>query len=91
MEKAGAFIFIDPKSSVEMIKNEIIANLDKWKPEKIPFAGCIIIPKNLSIEKNEITPTHKIVRKDILKNYKKYIEGLYYRNILKLENYILRF
>jgi len=85
MEKAGALIFVSPNSDIKSLKNKIFKNLKKWKPQKLPFYGFIIIPKELSIERNEITPTQKIVRKKILENYNDYIEALYLNN--KSERY----
>ncbi|MEJ5167389.1 MAG: AMP-binding protein, partial [Thermoanaerobaculia bacterium] len=91
MEKAGALVFIGPEKDIEKIKKEILGNLSKWKPEKLPFEGIVIIPKNLSPEKNEITPTHKIVRSEILKNYKDCIKALYFKGNREFERFILRF
>lgn len=91
MEKAGALLFVNPKTDIKALKEKILQNLNKWKPEKLPFEGIVIIPRNLSIEKNEITPTQKIIRDRILKNFRVYIEGLYFKKTKKFEKFILRF
>ncbi len=91
MEKVGALIFVNQNADIRNLKEEIIRNSNKWKPEKIPFYGFALIQKSLSIEKNEITPTQKVVRKKVLENYKEFVEALCLKNKSeKLEKFIFR-
>lgn len=76
MEKASALVFTNPSCNIEKLKLEILKKEKIWKPKNLPFYALIIIQKALSIEKGELTPTQKIVRNKILKNYKKYIDAL---------------
>lgn len=90
MEKASALVFTEPSCNIEKLKKEILKKEKFWKPINLPFQALIIIPKILSIEKGELTPTQKIIRNKILKNYKKYIDALFSPSkYVKLKKYIV--
>lgn len=92
MEKVAALVFTDPPCNIEKLKKEILKKEKLWKSKNLPFYGLIIIPKVLSIEKGELTPTQKIIRNKILANYKRFIDVLFQPSVYnKLRKNIILF
>ncbi len=92
MEGIYALIFINPKADLEIIKKELILKKKNWKPTKVPFYGFALIPKDLSINGGEVTPSFKVITSKIISKYKNWIKALLNKGKYKeLEKNIYRF
>ena len=61
----------------ELISNEILDNISDVQPKYQRVKAFVIIPKELTIEENELTPTMKVVRHFVLEKYHDLVGAIY--------------
>jgi long-chain acyl-CoA synthetase len=61
----------------ELIAKEIADNMADVQPKYMQAKAFVIVPKVLSIDENELTPTLKVVRHHVLEKYQELISAIY--------------
>ena len=61
----------------ELIAKEITDNIADVQPKFMQTKAFVIVPKVLSIEENELTPTLKVVRHHVLEKYQDLVSAIY--------------
>jgi long-subunit acyl-CoA synthetase (AMP-forming) len=65
------------KDIQELVAGEIANNMAQFQPKYMRVKAFVIIPKDLSIEAGELTPTMKVVRHRVLDKYKDWVDAIY--------------
>jgi long-subunit acyl-CoA synthetase (AMP-forming) len=65
------------KSVQELVATEITSNMADFQPKYMRVGAFTIIPKELSIEDGEITPSMKVIRHEVLAKYQEWWEAIY--------------
>ena len=61
----------------QLVADEIRGNMTDFQPKYSRLKAFIIVPKELSIEDGEITPSMKVIRHEVLEKYRESWEALY--------------
>ena len=60
-----------------MVAGEIANNMTDFQPKYMRVKAFVIVPKDLSLEAGELTPTMKVIRHRILDKYKDWVDAIY--------------
>jgi len=65
------------KDVQELVANEIAKNMVEFQPKYMRVKAFVIIPKDLTIEDGELTPTMKVIRHRVLDKYREWCTAIY--------------
>jgi|Deesub1362B_J571_1020462.scaffolds.fasta_scaffold02261_4 long-subunit acyl-CoA synthetase (AMP-forming) len=60
-----------------LIRQEIQKNMADFSPKYMRVKSFVIVPKELSLEDGELTPTMKVIRNRVVKKYQGWIDAIY--------------
>ncbi len=61
----------------ELVTGEIRKNMEGFQPKYMQVGAFVLIPKELTLEAGELTPTMKVIRHQVLAEYRDWIEAIY--------------
>ena len=61
----------------ELMTSELQKNMVDFQPKYMRVKKFVIIPKGLSLEDGELTPTMKVIRQNVLEKYKEWCQAIY--------------
>jgi long-subunit acyl-CoA synthetase (AMP-forming) len=60
-----------------LLSSELIKNMADFQPKYMRIKKFVIIPKGLTLEGGELTPTMKVIRGNVLEKYKDWCEAIF--------------
>ena len=61
----------------DLLKSELAKNMEDFQPKYMRVKKFVIIPRGLTLEEGELTPTMKVIRTRVLDKYSDWCEAIY--------------
>jgi len=62
----------------QLIAQEIRQNMQDFQPKYMEVKAFVIIPKELTLEDGELTPTMKVIRHHVVEKYEEWLDVIYH-------------